>query len=331
MTTAEATRATSEGMPGIAVAGVTALVSGVSVFVNSYGEHSFASPALYTTAKNIVAATVLVVVAVAGGRLRRRRVTCAGGRFVTASPSNGARRGVGHWLGLAYVGVIGGGLAFVLFFNGLAITSPASAAFCRDTLVLWVALLAVPILRERVQWWNVAAILLLVAGEIMFAGGVGGLALSRGQLDVLAATLLWAVEVVVAKRLLRTLSPATLSLIRMGVGGTALVTYLAVTGSLSTLFALGSHQWGWILLTGLLLGIYVATWMTALARARALDVTSVLVGSAVITWLLQLVAGTAAPATTAIGLVLICAGAGLVIWAGTVTRTRSSRRSTALR
>ena len=34
------------------------------------------------------------------------------------------------------------------------------------------------------------------------------------------------------------------------------------------------HQLGWVLLTGLLLSGYVATWMTALARARALDVTS---------------------------------------------------------
>jgi len=60
--------------------------------------------------------------------------------------------------------------------------------------------------------------------------------------------------------------------------------------------------------------------MTALARARALDVTSVLVASAVVTWLLQLVAGTAATTTATVGLVLIAAGAGLVIWAGAFER-----------
>lgn len=71
----------------------------------------------------------------------------------------------------------------------------------------------------------------------------------------------------------------------------------------------------------------MATWMTALARARALDVTSVLVASALITWLLQLLAGTVTPVTSSIGLVLIGVGAGLVIWAGTsrIWRSRAQR------
>ena len=47
--------------------------------------------------------------------------------------------------------------------------------------------------------------------------------------------------------------------------------------------ALDASQVGWVLLTGLLLAAYVATWMTALARARALDVTSILVASALVT------------------------------------------------
>jgi len=324
-------RATSASMPGMAVAGLTALVSGVSVFANSYGERSFTSPALYTTAKNLVAVVVLAVAAAAGARARRRRSSGAAARFVSPVRTVAPRRGVLDWLALGYVGVIGGGLAFVLFFDGLAVTSPASAAFCRDTMVLWVALLAVPILRERIRWWNVAAIVLLVSGEIVYAGGVGGLALTRGQFDVLGATVLWAVEVVVAKRLLRSLSPATLSLVRMGVGAVALIGYLAISGSMAALFALGVHELSWVLLTGLLLGAYVATWMTALARARALDVTSVLVASAVVTWLLQLTAGTAAPTSTAIGLVLISAGVALVIRAASVARTRTPRRAVDLR
>jgi hypothetical protein len=70
--------------------------------------------------------------------------------------------------------------------------------------------------------------------------------------------------------------------------------------------------------------------MTALARARALDVTSVLVASAAVTWLLQLVAGTVTPVTSTIGFALIAAGVGLVIWAGATRARRTSRRQTAL-
>ena len=51
--------------PGGRGGGVTALVSGVSVFVNSYGVHAVSSPAVYTTAKNLVAAVVRLA-AVAG-------------------------------------------------------------------------------------------------------------------------------------------------------------------------------------------------------------------------------------------------------------------------
>ena len=111
-------------------------------------------------------------------------------------------------VGLAYVGIIGGGLAFVLFFNGLARTTAEPAAFWHDTLVVWVSLLAVVFLRERLRWWNVGAIALLVVGQAILSGGIGHLAADGGELLVLSATLLWAVEVVVAKKLLETLAPS---------------------------------------------------------------------------------------------------------------------------
>ena len=52
-------RPKGEGSSGVAVAGMTALISGLSVFVNSYGVHSIAAPSVYTTAKNLVATVIL--------------------------------------------------------------------------------------------------------------------------------------------------------------------------------------------------------------------------------------------------------------------------------
>lgn len=326
-------------MPGVLVAGLTAVVSGVSVFVNGYGVRAGASPALYTTAKNLVAFVVLGLVAAAGLVRRRRRESGPATRFVTVTASGanpGESRGRsapprGRWisrLGLAYVAVVGGGLAFVLFFNGLAQSEPAPAAFWRDTLVVWVALLAGLVLRERVRWWNVTAIVLVVAGEIVVTGGVGRLGAERGEWDVLASSVLWALEVVVARRLLVERSPATLALVRMGGGGATLIAYLAASGALSGLWSMTADQVHWALWTGLLLGAYVATWMTALARARALDVTSVLAASALLTWLLQWLAGTVTPATSALGFVLIVAGAVLVAVAA--ARGGRARRAVAV-
>lgn len=306
------------GLNGVLIAGLTALISGVSVFVNSYGVHHVPSPSVYTTAKNLVAFLVLGAGALVATALRRRSSEAGGMAARWAEPpgqDGSAPGGTLRWLGLGYVGVIGGGLAFVLFFNGLSRMSATPAAFLHDSLLIWVALLAVPFLHERVRWWNIAAIALLVGGEVGLSGGIGHLAWgSIGVLLVLGATVLWAVEVVVAKKLLAGIAPGALSLVRMGVGSLALLIYLACEGSVGSLFSLGRNQLAWVLLTGLLLAAYVATWLTALARARAIDVTSILVASALITALLQALAGIQPLAPERVGLVLIAAGSVLVGW-----------------
>lgn len=314
--TLKSDRSSRGRVPGVYVAGTTAAISGVSVFVNSYGVRAVPSPVVYTTAKNVVAALVLAAAA-AIGLMARARETSIAANFVAIDQRGLLRsatlwRGWSRMLALAYVGIIGGGLAFILFFKGLAVAQPASAAFWHDTLVVWVALFALVMLREHVKWWNIVAMLLLVVGEVTVTGGVGQLGAHRGEALVLIATVLWAIEVVVAKRLLREFSPATVSLVRMGVGSLALVIYVAGSGALSGVLALTAHQLLWVLGTGLLLAAYVATWMTALARSRALDVTSVLVASALVTWLLQEGVGTA-PVVASLGLILIALGVGLVM------------------
>ena len=318
-------------VPGIYVAGATAMVSGVSIFVNSYGVKSVASPSVYTTAKNIVATAVLMVTWSLIARVRRHR----GGspatqdrspRDVVASRERTIAQRMWRYLALAYVGVVGGGLAFVLFFNGLARSQPDTSAFWRDTLLPWVALLAMVFLRERIRWWNVVAIALLVAGEIIVTGGVGHLGARPGELDVLASSVLWSLEIVVAKVLLRDMTPATISTIRMGVGAAALLVYVCVSGNSHALIALNWHQLMWVVVTGALLAAYVATWMTALSRARAVDVTSVLVASTLVTWILQALAGAATIKPPVTGLILIAMGALLVLGAH---RTVGSRRRVA--
>ena len=89
-----------------------------------------------------------------------------------------------------------------------------------------------------------------------------------------------------------------------------LVGWVAVAGRVGDLLALGAEQWGWALLTGLLLAGYVATWYAALARAQAVDVTAVLVFGAVVTAVLAGAADGAA--LDPVGLILVTAGAALV-------------------
>jgi drug/metabolite transporter (DMT)-like permease len=284
---------------GIALAFVTALVSGVAVFLNGYAVKAFDDSGVYTTVKNLVAAALLAVLAA---------LAAASGS--AARPTRPRTRG--QWAGLAAVAVVGGSVPFLLFFEGLARASSVQAAFIHKTLVVWVALLAVPLLSERIGLAHVAAIGLLVWGQAVLGGGVGGVRPGAGEAMILAATVLWAVEVIVAKRLLADLTPLTVGLARMGLGVLLLLGWLAATGKADALAALGGRQWAWALATGAILAVYVATWYAALARAPAVDVTAVLVVGAVVTALLDAAVKGRALAPQGFALMLLTAGALLI-------------------
>jgi drug/metabolite transporter (DMT)-like permease len=280
---------------GVTLALVTACISGVSIWVNGHAVSHFADATVYTTAKDAIAGVLLLVLVLswpARGAAPPR-------------PIGGRRRA----LGLAAVAIIGGSIPFVLFFEGLQRAEATQASFIQKTLVVWVALLAVPLLKERVRPPHVLAIALVVAGQAWLAGHAGRIAFGEGEAMILAATLLWAVEVVLVKRLVAGIMPRALAAARMGLGTVLLVGWLAVTGRAAALTALDASQWRWIVLTGLLLTGYVATWYAALARAPAVDVTAVLVLGAVITAALS--GAFDGTAVNPVGIALVCLGAAL--------------------
>lgn len=255
---------------GVGLALCTALISGIAIFVNSYAVQRFDSPTVYTTAKNLIAAALLGVLLFGA--------TQAGSAEGFTQPTTTSQR-----LRLLVVGVVGGGVAFVLFFEGLARATSSDAAFGHKTLVVWVAILAVVFLHERIAWPHVLAIVFIVAGQVALTNDLSSFSLGSGESLVLGATMLWAIEVVIAKRLLDDLSPLTVGTARLGIGLVVLLCWLTVDGQLGTLLGGDPSQWGWALLTGTILTAYVATWYAALARAQAVDVTAVLVLGAVVT------------------------------------------------
>jgi drug/metabolite transporter (DMT)-like permease len=291
---------------GIALAFVTACVSGVSVWVNSHAVTRFGDATVYTTAKNAVAGLVLLSLALP---------VLLPPREPRALPVR--RR---QWFGLLAIAAIGGSIPFVLFFEGLARADATQAAFIHKTLVVWVALLAVPLLSERLGPLHYAAIALVIAGQAVLAGDAGTVAFGAGEAMILAATLLWAVEVILAKRLLDTIAVRTLALARMGVGTLILVCWIVLSGRASDLVNLTADQWGWAALTGLLLSAYVATWYGALARAQAVDVTAVLVFGAVVTAVIA--RATDGVSFDGLGVVLVSIGAVLAALAGRRSRIR---------
>jgi drug/metabolite transporter (DMT)-like permease len=265
----------------------------VSVFVNSTAVRAVGDPVLFTTLKNGVAAALLMTIAtlLVRGSWRPQWRTAPG---------------------LLALGVIGGSVAFVLFFSGLAQATAPSAAMIHKTLFVWVALLAVLLLRERLGGLQIGALGVLLVGQLLIQAPTG-VGWGIGETMIAAATGLWAVEVIVAKRVLSGVPSSVAAAARMGIGLVILVGVVAANGSLATVGSLRLDQWGWILLTGLLLTAYVASWYAALQRAPASAVTAVLTIGAPITAALQLVANGQVPTpSVALGYGIGLVGAGVL-------------------
>jgi drug/metabolite transporter (DMT)-like permease len=280
---------------GVGLAFGAALISGLAIYLNGFAVKQMADAAVFTTLKNAVAAIVLVTAAVGVGGMR-------------------AVRAIDHrqWPAVLAVGVIGGSVPFILFFTGLAQASAPSAAFIQKTLFIWVALLAVPFLGERLGIASLFGLCVLLAGQALILPP-DGITWGTGETLILAATVFWAIETVLVRRLLGSIPGSLMAALRMGVGLIVLVAYLVVAGKLPIVAGLSAAQWGWVLLTGLVLASYVGTWFAALQRAPASVVTSVLVPGAVVTGVLSAVSNGAAPSPTVVlGYLLIIAAASLV-------------------
>jgi drug/metabolite transporter (DMT)-like permease len=138
-----------------------------------------------------------------------------------------------------------------------------------------VALLAVPLLGERISATQVGALGLIFSANLV-VGGFKGFAFSRPELMVLAATMLWAVENVAAKVVLRRVDPDIVVAARMGIGSFILLLATVLLGKGPVLASLDVRQFGLVVVTSVLLFGYVTTWYRALRVAPVTLVATVL-------------------------------------------------------
>jgi drug/metabolite transporter (DMT)-like permease len=287
---------------GLGLAFSAATISGFAVFLNGFAVRAAPGPLAFTTGKNALAALVLLAVLL----LSPARSTA---RSTLSSLSRRQR------LVLGYVGIISGGLAFGLFFTGLSMASSTESAFAQKSLIIWVMLLAVPLLHERLGAPVLLAVAALVAGQVLLlaARGPGGEGAVAGLGMVLVATVLWSVEIVLVRGWLRAVAAPLLGVVRLGVGTVVLLGWLIASGGAAQLAAL---PWAWILVTGPILACYVLTWFGALRRAPAVEVTAVLVWGAFVTGLLAMPGAAVISTVQVAGLILIAAGVGALLWQG---------------
>jgi drug/metabolite transporter (DMT)-like permease len=286
----------------------TALISGVSVFVNSFAVQGTNSDA-FITVRNLLVAGMLVPLAF----------------FVR--PANRTPLLRKDWVRLAAIGLVGGAIPFVLFFRGLSMAGAAgadTASFLYRTLFLMAAVLGIVVLREKVS------ARLALGGVALLAGNALLLSLTSpiwtdGTALVLAATLLWAVEYTMSKHALRDLPSRTVALGRMGFGGVFLFAYLAASGQLGAVAAFSGAHVQWILISGVLLLAFVSTWYAGLKHVDLSTATAVLVLAFPVTWALKILAakeafGLAEAAGAAVVVFGVCLAVGLAAMRDTAER-----------
>jgi drug/metabolite transporter (DMT)-like permease len=286
---------------GYAAAVLAAAVSGLAVFYNGVGVRLFPDATLYTTLKNaVVGVLVLAPLALVPG-VRREL-----GRL-------DSRR----WALLGALALVGGSVPYVLFFEGLRQTTPATGAVLNHLQFVVVALLAVPLLRERVtpaMWLGLAV---LLVGAVL-GTDVGALRWNRGAALVLASTVLFGGGFVLARYLLRDLSTSTVMAAKMTAGAALLLAYSGATGRLGIVAHLSGLQWRFVLVSGLILLAFTAATLVAIKHAQVTTVIAIGMAAPAVTLLLQEAAGHAvrlAPADVA-GMALTLLAVAVVLVAG---------------
>ena len=283
--------------PGILLVLLTALISGVSTFVNFYAVQGTNSDA-FIAVRNVAVAAMLVPMVFLAGRGMR------------------ARLGRADWLRLGTIGLIGGAIPFLLFFRGLQMAGTAGAAtasFGYRTLFLMATVLGVVYLKEKFSARVALAAGLLLAGNLLLLS-LNAPVWTDGTVLVLIATALWAGEYTLSKRALRELPSGTVALGRMGFGGLFLMAYLGLTGQFASVAGFSGAQWQWLGISAVLLVAFVSTWYAGLKTVDVSTATSALLLAFPITWALGFLAERSTfTAAQAAGVVAIVFGVAFAV------------------
>lgn len=249
---------------GILLAATTAVISGVANFIAKIGV-TVADPFVHTTLRVSTVALALTLVV-------HRKYGLS--NITQVSPKNKLK--------LFAIGLVGGSLPFILFFVGLTKTTALNAALIHKTLFIWVAFLAIFFLKEKLTAKQIVGFVVVLWGNLFLLRGAK-FQLGTGELMILAATILWAIENVIAKSVLSKVKPIIVAWARLTIGAIVITTVTLLLGKGEMLIALTTPQIVTIAAGATTLFFYVVTWYTALSLAPATLVAALLVPATLVT------------------------------------------------
>lgn len=244
---------------GIFFAFITSLISGVSIFYNKLVLTQGMDPLILNIIKNGGVAFIFSLLILAKPQRQ----------IIAKLPISG-------WLKLFIIGIIGGSLPFILYFEGLRLISPTNANLIHKTMFLWVAAIAIPFLGERLNSLQIIGYLLVVVSNF-FIGGFTGFTWDRGEMLIFLATILWSLENIIIKITLKDINYKIMAWGRMFLGSLILISVALIQNKLILFLSLPFSTLLLIAGSILLLSLYVINWLKALQKAPVTLITSVLI------------------------------------------------------
>lgn len=280
----------------------TAIISGVSIFINKFGVKGI-DAYLFTGAKNVIVAIFLFSLILLAMDFKKLKAL--------------SKKDIGK---LFLIGLFGGSIPFLLFFKGLQMTSAAQGAFIHKTVFLWVGILALVFLKEKLSKGIIVGAILLLAGNFLLLK-LNNFVFATGDLLILGATLFWSIETIISKNALKNLDSKIVAFGRMFFGSLLIIVFLAATNRLALVSTLTSTHFLWILVTSIFLLGYVFTWYSGLKHIKASIATSILLLGSVITTVLNLAFADAVIVPSQIvGMILLVLGLVSVVWFSTILK-----------
>ncbi|MBC7074244.1 EamA family transporter, partial [Candidatus Parcubacteria bacterium] len=256
---------------------LTAFISGFSVYINKFGVGVFANPYLFTFLKNVVVTIFLFATL-----------------FLFKDWKQIKNFSKKDWFLLILIGFFGGSIPFLLFFKGLSQTSAAEGSFLHKTMFIYVTILAVLFLKEKIQKRFLVGASILFLGNFILLKKLF-LRANFGNFLIFWATLLWAIENTISKYALKKLEGREVAWGRMFFGSIFILIYLIFTHQLSPILSLNLKQISWVLITSIFLFGYVLSWYSGLKYIPLHQATAILLLGSPITTFLNLVSGTNIP------------------------------------
>lgn len=277
---------------GLTLAFLAAIISGFSIFINSFGVKE-TNAYFFTFFKNVIVSLFIIsfILLIKDYKiikdLTKRQL-----------------------IKLGLIGLIGGSIPFLLFFKALQLSNAATSSFVQKSMFIFIAILAPILIKEKLnKKFFIYALFLLIGNALLLKFDPTNITLPI--ILTLIATIMWSLETIISKSMLKELPTSIIVASRMFLGALFMFPFILASNSL---LIPSLEQLKWTGITAIFLLLYLAVYYQSLKTLNVTIASSILTLGAVITTILSLVfLDKGITITQSIGVLLILTSLTLII------------------